>query len=257
MESVDYHQAVELLRWQIELGATEAISDLPVNRYEVPASLEKPKLTAPQGKQGGPDRGGDNAVAEASRIAAGAQTLEALQAAIASFDHCELKRGARRMVFADGTPGARLMIVGEAPGRDEDREGKPFAGQAGELLDKMLAAISMGRHHSEASVYLASVLPWRPPQDRDPKPDEIAMMKPFLMRHIALAQPEVLVLAGNGALQVLLGKRGIARLRGQWTQAGGIPALPMFHPAHLLRSPEFKRETWADLLSLKARLSHG
>ena len=140
MESVDYHQAVELLRWQIELGATEAISDLPVNRYEVPASVEKPKLTAPQGKQRGPVAGGVDPVAEASRIAAGAQTLDALQAAIATFDHCELKRGARRMVFSDGTPGARLMIVGEAPGRDEDREGKPFAGQAGELLDKMLAA---------------------------------------------------------------------------------------------------------------------
>jgi|TARA_R110000787_G_scaffold11420_9_gene37889 DNA polymerase len=257
MESVDYHQAVALLRWQIELGATEAIGDVPVNRYEVPASLEKPRSAAAQSTPGGSDRGGGDAVAEASRIAAAAQTLEALQEAISTFEHCELKRGARRMVFADGTPGARLMIVGEAPGRDEDREGRPFAGQAGQLLDKMLAAINMGRDHPEAPVYLATVLPWRPPQDRDPRPEEIAMMKPFLMRHIALAKPEVLVLAGNGALQVLLGKRGIARLRGQWTKADGIPALPMFHPAYLLRSPEFKRETWVDLLTLKARLAHG
>ena len=193
----------------------------------------------------------------ATGAAAGAATLDELRAAMAAFEHCELKRGARKMVFSDGTPGARVMIVGEAPGRDEDREGRPFVGRAGVLLDKMPAAIDMGRHHQTSPVYITNVLPWRPPQNRDPKPDEIAMMKPFLARHIALAKPEVLVIVGNWSAQALLGKRGITRLRGQWTQAEGLPALPMFHPAYLLRSPEFKREAWADLLSLKAKLTHG
>ena len=118
----------------------------------------------------------------------------------------------------------------------------------------LLAAVGLSRAES---VYITNVLPWRPPQNRDPKPDEIAMMKPFLARHIALAKPEVLVIVGNWSAQALLGKRGITRLRGQWTQAEGLPALPMFHPAYLLRSPEFKREAWADLLSLKAKLTHG
>ena len=251
MESVDYHQALALLHWQIELGATEAICDAPVNRYEVPAAVEKPK--AKKGKTGpvplassGPD-----VVAEATRAAAAATTLDELRAAMTAFEHCELKRGARNLVFSD------VMIVGEAPGRDEDREGRPFVGRAGGLLDKMLATIDMGRHHETAPVYITNVLPWRPPQNRDPKPDEIAMMKPFLARHIALAKPEVLVIVGNWSAQALLGKRGITRLRGQWTQAEGLPALPMFHPAYLLRSPEFKREAWADLLSLKAKLKNG
>ncbi|WP_295509839.1 uracil-DNA glycosylase family protein [Sulfitobacter sp.] len=257
MESVEYHQALALLHWQIELGATEAICDAPVNRYEVPAAVEKPKAPKPGAPRIVPMVAGVDAVSEAERAAAGAGTLEELRAAMEAFEHCELKRGARNMVFSDGTPGARVMIVGEAPGRDEDREGKPFVGRAGQLLDKMLAAIDMGRTHETAPVYITNVLPWRPPQNRDPKPDEIAMMKPFLARHIALAKPEVLVIVGNWSAQALLGKRGITRLRGQWTQAQGLPALPMFHPAYLLRSPAFKREAWADLLALKAKLKDG
>ncbi len=114
-----------------------------------------------------------------------------------------------------------------------------------------------GRAHDTARVYITNVLPWRPPQNRDPKPIEIAMMKPFLEKHIALAKPEVLVIVGNWSAQALLGKRGITRLRGQWTEAQGLPALPMFHPAYLLRSPEFQREAWADLLELKAKLNRG
>ncbi len=257
MESAEYHQALALLHWQIELGATEAICDTAVNRYEVPAAVEKPKAAKGAAISVVGMQAGDDPVAEATRAAGGADTLDALRRAMETFEHCELKRGARSMVFADGTPGARVMIVGEAPGRDEDREGRPFVGRAGHLLDKMLAAIDMGRTHATAPVYITNVLPWRPPQDRDPKPDEIAMMKPFLLRHIALAKPEVLVLVGNWSAQALLGKRGITRLRGHWTDVQGLPALPMFHPAYLLRSPEFKREAWADLLSLKARLIRG
>ncbi len=257
MESVEYHQALAELQWQIELGATEAICDAPVNRYDVPAAAAVSKVARAPAAPAIQQAAAFDPVADATRAAAAADTLDALRSAMDAFEHCELKRGARNLVFSDGTPGARVMLVGEAPGRDEDREGRPFVGKAGQLLDKMLAAIDMGRNHAQAPVYITNVLPWRPPQNRDPKPDEIAMMKPFLARHIALAKPEVLVIVGNWSAQALLGKRGITRLRGQWTQAEGLPALPMFHPAYLLRSPEFKREAWADLLSLKARLNGG
>ncbi|HKK96980.1 MAG TPA: uracil-DNA glycosylase, partial [Marivita sp.] len=181
---------------------------------------------------------------------------DALRSAMAAFPHCELQKGARNLVFCDGVPGAHVMIVGEAPGRDEDRIGKPFVGRAGQLLDKMLAAIDLGRDREKyQAVYITNVLPYRPPQNRDPKPDEMAMMMPFLKRHIALAQPQVLVVMGNISCQALLGKRGITRLRGTWTEAEGLPALPMFHPAYLLRNPAAKREAWADLLDLRAHLT--
>jgi len=270
MESAEYHSALSALAWQIELGVDECIADAPINRYEVPAAVARPALAAPahpaapEAAPSGPAPGVD-AVAAARAAAGAAQDLEGLRAAMAAYEHCDLKLGARNLVFSDGVPGSRVMIVGEAPGRDEDREGRPFVGRAGQLLDKMLAAIELSRDPpspSDAagqsnSVYITNVLPWRPPQNRDPKPDEIAMMQPFLHRHIALAQPDVLVIMGNHACQALLGKRGITRLRGEWTQAAGKPALPMFHPAYLLRSPEFKREAWADLLSLKAWLRDG
>ena len=258
MESTDFHHDLALLEWQIELGVTEAIADQPLNRYEVPATLDKPKAVVAAAAQPMPEPPTPaDAVDQARRAAQGASTLDALRAAMAAFDQCDLKKGARNLVFSDGIPGARVMLIGEAPGRDEDIEGRPFVGRAGQLLDRMLAAIDMGRDRADAPVYITNVLPWRPPQNRDPKPDEIAMMKPFLMRHIELAAPEVLVLVGNWSCQALLGKRGITRLRGEWTDVAGRPALPIFHPAYLLRSPEFKREAWADLLSLKARLRNG
>ncbi len=255
MESAEYHHAAALLRWQVELGATDAISDAPVDRYALEASA-KPKpeareVAAPAVVQ----PAAVDAVSEATALASGAGSLEGLATALAGFELCDLKRGARNLVFADGVPGARVMIVGEAPGRDEDREGRPFVGRAGQLLDRMLAAIDMGRAQDATPVYITNVLPWRPPQNRDPKPEEIAMMKPFLERHIALAAPEFLVVMGNISCQALLGKRGITRLRGTWTEALGLPVLPMFHPAYLLRNPAAKREAWADLLTLKARLN--
>ena len=146
------------------------------------------------------------------------------------------------------------MIVGEAPGRDEDREGRPFVGRAGQLLDRMLSAIGMSR---ERDVYITNVLPWRPPQNRDPKPEEIAMMQPFLSRHIDLAAPKLLIVVGNISCQALLGRRGITRLRGNWQHVQGFPAMPMCHPAYLLRNPAAKREAWADLLEIRARLEAG
>lgn len=254
MDSAEYHSALSALAWQIELGADTCISDAPINRYEVPAKVEKPAAPVAEVPSKAPDVGAVDVVAAARAAADAAQDLEQLRAALAAYPHCDLKLGARNLVFSDGVPGARVMIVGEAPGRDEDREGRPFVGRAGQLLDKMLVAIDLSR---ASSVYITNVLPWRPPQNRDPKPEEIAMMAPFLERHIALAAPDVLVVVGNHACQALLGKRGITRLRGDWTEAHGRTALPMFHPAYLLRNPAAKREAWADLLSLKARLRDG
>ncbi|AVO39781.1 uracil-DNA glycosylase [Pukyongiella litopenaei] len=247
----DYHTARALLDWQVELGVTEAIGDVPVNRYELEARA-KPAVRTEAAAAGMPMvADAVDPVAEAKARAAAAGTLEALQAALAAYDHCDLRKGARNLVFSDGVAGARVMIIGEAPGRDEDREGRPFVGRAGQLLDRMLDAIGLSRAET---VYITNVLPWRPPQNRDPQAEEIAMLTPFLSRHVELAAPELLVLMGNISCQAVLGRRGITRLRGQWTEAFGRPALPMFHPAYLLRQPHAKREAWADLLELKARL---
>lgn len=254
MESLDHQSAAALLAWQIELGADECIADTPVDRYTVPASAPKPAVQIAAEQPPSKVSADPDPVAAAQSAAGASQVLEGLRAALAAFEHCELKRGARNLVFADGVPGARVMIIGEAPGREEDREGRPFVGPAGQLLDKMLAAVDLSR---DTSVYITNVLPWRPPQNRDPKPAEIAMMQPFLQRHIELAKPDLLVIMGNHSCQALLGKRGITRLRGEWVAAHGKPALPMFHPAYLLRTPSAKREAWTDLLSLKARLRDG
>lgn len=257
MESLDWHIARAQLDWQIELGADECICDTPVDRYAVPDKLTKPK---PEGKAAQPAAPAiieADPIAEAESAAAQAQALEDLRAAMAAFEHCELKRGARNLVFSDGIAGAPVMIVGEAPGREEDKQGKPFVGAAGQLLDRMFAAVQMGRGREDAPIYITNTLPWRPPQNRDPQPEEIAMMRPFLLRHIDLAAPKVLVLMGNWACYALLGKRGITKLRGNWAEVAGRPALPMCHPAYLLRQPEAKRDAWADLLSLQERLHNG
>lgn len=255
---IDWHAARAALEWQMEMGVTETISDIPINRFEQtpppPKAGVGPGVAAPSAPvQPAP---ATDPVAEAQAAAGACSDLAALKAALAAYPHCELRKGARNLVFSDGVPDARVMIVGEAPGRDEDRIGKPFVGRAGQLLDKMLAAIDLGRDRDEDdAVYITNVLPWRPPQNRDPKPDEIAMMLPFLKRHIALVKPDVLVVMGNISCQALLGKRGITRLRGQWADVDGLPAIPMFHPAYLLRNPAAKREAWVDLLELQARLT--
>lgn len=255
---METHAALALLEWQIELGATEAIGDAPVNRFEVPEAAP-PTRVAPSVAPPEPAPAAADPVAEAKAAAAAAPDLPALREAIAAYDHCELKRGARSLVFADGNPAARVLILGEAPGRDEDLQGLPFVGRAGQLLDLMLAAIGLDRRSPDAerAVYITNVLPWRPPQNRDPSPEEIAMMMPFVRRHIELVDPDVIVAMGNHACQGLLGRRGITQLRGRWDTALGRPVLPMFHPAYLLRTPHAKREAWADLLSLQARLREG
>jgi len=252
----DYHHTKALLEWQIELGATEAILDTPVNRYETP---EKPDIPVPAKAAPAPPVAETDPVGIARALATQAHDLAGLQSALAGFEQCDLKRGARNLVFADGNPEARVMIIGEAPGRDEDRAGRPFVGRAGQLLDKMLAAIGMARDAGDAekSVYITNVLPWRPPQNRDPKPEEIDMLRPFVARHVELIKPQIIVLMGNISCQAGLGKRGITRLRGHWDTAYNTACLPMFHPAYLLRTPAAKREAWADLLALQARLRDG
>lgn len=254
----DWHASLAALAWSVEAGVDEVTLDTPVNRYELAAEAPKvaPNLAPARAVAVPEPVAGGDPVAVAQAMAEGARTLDELREAMAAFDHCELKRGARNTVFADGNPKARVLILGEAPGADEDREGKPFVGRAGQLLDKMFAAIGLSRASpdSEASLYITNVLPWRPPGNRDPEPGEIAMLRPFVERHIALVDPAVIVVMGNTPLDALTGKRGILRARGNWTQALGRPMLPMTHPAYLLRNPAAKREAWADLLSLQARL---
>jgi uracil-DNA glycosylase len=252
--SLDLQTARALLEWQMELGADEAIGDLPVNRYDAVEPVRaQSAVSAPAVVES------QDPVAVAQALAGAAGSLEELADVQAAYDLCDLKKGARNFVFADGNPEARVMVIGEAPGRDEDMEGKPFVGRAGQLLDRMFAAIGLARtaHHREEAIYITNVLPWRPPSNRDPEPLEIAMMLPFLRRHVELAAPDVLVLMGNISCGAVLGTRGILRLRGNWTAGFGLPALPMTHPAYLLRQPAAKREAWADLLSLKARMRDG
>ncbi|WP_068108869.1 uracil-DNA glycosylase [Tropicimonas marinistellae] len=257
---------IAALDFQIALGADTCVADAPLDRYALSreeAERRRAAAAAPAqvgtGRQVTPavqPKAKEDPIGEARAAAAGATTLEELRAALAAYEHCELKKAARTLVFSDGQPGARVMIIGEAPGRDEDIQGKPFVGRAGQLLDRMLGAIGLARGAPDpgSAVYITNILPWRPPQNRDPKPEEIAMLKPFVERHVALVEPDLLVLMGNISCQAMLGRRGITRLRGNWADVLGLPALPMFHPAYLLRNPAAKREAWSDLLSLKARL---
>ncbi|WP_323037843.1 uracil-DNA glycosylase family protein [Pararhodobacter sp.] len=264
--AIDWHLARALLEWQVELGVTDAVLAEPVDRFarveerlDAEAQRAAPQVSGARTPVAAAPDDGPDAVAEATRLALAAQDLPALAEALQEFPYCELRRGARNCVFSDGNPNARLMIIGEGPGADEDRQGRPFVGKAGQLLDQMFAAIGLSRGSPDpnASFYVTNTVPWRPPANREPTPDELAMLRPFLLRHIELAAPEVLVLVGNVACAALLGKRGITKLRGRWTTAQGIAAMPMIHPASLLRNPEAKREAWADLLAIKARLQGG
>ena len=273
-------QALALLQWQIEMGADEAIGPEAWDRL-APAD---PHPNPPPPAGGGACRdGGERAVirtspaparpaapprslsesaaepVQAARVlAAQADSVAALAAVIADFNACPLKRTATNTVFVDGNPEAPVMIIGEAPGADEDRIGRPFVGRAGQLLDRMLAAIGLDR----AGVQITNVIYWRPPGNRKPTAAEIASCLPFVFRHVALSRPKVLVLAGGTAASSLLDTaEGITRLRGRWFDLAipgldaKLPTLPMFHPAFLLRSPERKREAWRDLLALKSKLA--
>ncbi|AWK88943.1 uracil-DNA glycosylase [Azospirillum thermophilum] len=209
------------------------------------------------GHPAGVPLGASEAGASARARAAEARTLEELEAALRAFDGCPLKATAMNTVFADGNPAAGVMLIGEAPGEDEDRLGKPFVGVSGRLLDRMLAQIGLDR----GQVYITNILPWRPPGNRSPTQAEIAACLPFLDRHVALIAPKVIVPLGGTSAKTLLNRPdGITRLRGQWKEyaapglAAPVPVLPMLHPAYLLRNPIAKREAWRDMLVLRQKI---
>lgn len=252
----------ELLQFYADIGVDEAVGELAIDRTKVlerPVVLpmaqaaDKPAVPPP------PVTGAFEALGDARLLAASAKTLGELRAALESFEGLSLKRTATQMVFADGNPEARVMVVGEAPGADEDRAGKPFVGVSGQLLDRMFAAIGLSR---ESTLYISNVINWRPPGNRSPSDAEIALSLPFIQRHIELVNPGLLVFSGGVAAKALLQTpTGITRLRGRWTDYTSeglqkpIPALAMFHPAYLLRSPAQKGLAWQDLLALKKRLA--
>lgn len=263
-------EAVALLRWYAAMGVDEATAPAPTNFFDWRAAAQPAKARPPKAPAGSkeppapsllrPENApppADEAVALAREAAAAAATPEELVAAIEAFDACPLKAGARNTVVCDGVFGADLMVIGEAPGRDEDRTGKPFVGRAGQLLDRMLAAIGRAR---QSDTLITNVIYWRPPGNRTPTAAETAICRPFVERMIALNEPRVIVLAGGAPLQAMLGVNGIMRARGKWREItveglAPIPALPMFHPAFLLRQPAQKRLAWHDLLMLDARLT--
>jgi uracil-DNA glycosylase family 4 len=260
--------ALALLRWYIEMGADEAIGEEPIDRLAASAAPQPPPGVAPptpppagRAIAAAPPAALVESLGEAAQsarqLAATAHAVEALAELVARFDGCALKRTATNTVFADGNPAAPVMFIGEAPGADEDRIGRPFVGRAGQLLDRMLSAIGLDR----TGVLITNVIYWRPPGNRTPTAAEIASCLPFVLRHIALVRPKVLVLCGGTAAGALLPQsQGITRLRGRWFDLSipgldrPVPTLPMFHPSFLLRAPERKREAWRDLLALRARL---
>jgi uracil-DNA glycosylase family 4 len=259
-----------LLAWYLAAGADEAIGDTPYDRFAEEArrrSPPPPAAPAPRASSpavaatAAPARGPDSpvaAIAAARAAAMAAATLDELRAAVSNFDGCALRQTATHTVFADGVPQSRIMFIGEAPGADEDRIGRPFVGVSGQLLDRMLATIGLDRARN---AYITNILFWRPPGNRKPTESEIAICRPFVERHIALIDPRFVVLVGGTASAGLIpGNGGITRSRGQWValEVNGLPrpvqAISMYHPSFLLRSPERKRESWIDLLSIKSRL---
>jgi len=263
----------ELLAFYIEAGVDCALTETPTDRLAEdaaelgplapPPAVAPPRVTlqASGARAAGPVR---NDTAPAPEIAIGtartaaraAASLDELRAMLDGFDGCALKFTATKLVFADGNPSARIMFVGEAPGRDEDIEGLPFVGRSGKLLDLMMAAIGLDR----SKVYIANVIPWRPPGNRTPTPQETQICLPFIERQIELVNPDILVTLGNPSTQALLKTRdGIMKTRGRWidydTGTRRIRAMPTFHPAYLLRSPAYKRLAWQDLRAIKRALA--
>ncbi len=272
-------EAAALLEWQQLAGADEVLGAEPVDRFagqraprlnkaaphpepavaagpaSAPAAPPQPPLR-PHSRPPGAAMPVDEAVLAARYTVRDCATIEALQAALAEYEGCPLKATAKNLVFADGNPQARVMFLGEAPGRDEDLQGVPFVGRAGKLLDRMLAAIGLDR----TSVYISNMVFWRPPGNRNPTPAELAVCRPFTERQIELVNPDILVLLGGVAAKELLKtSQGIMRLRGRWLtyehESTRIRTLPTFHPAFLLRQPAQKRLAWRDLLEIRQALA--
>lgn len=260
--------ARELLAFYLEAGVDCALSDEPVNWLSDDVAVAEQPIAKPvqfrtanaapppQKILAEPAPPPDAAIASAREIAPTAASLQELRTLLEAFDGCALKNTATRLVFADGNPQARIMFVGEAPGRDEDLEGLPFVGRSGKLLDLMMASIGLDR----TSAYIANIIPWRPPGNRDPSPQETQICLPFIRRQIELVNPDVLVCLGKPSSQAVLEvKDGIVKSRGKWidynTGTRKIRAMATFHPAYLLRQPIYKRLTWQDLRSIKKALA--
>jgi uracil-DNA glycosylase family 4 len=266
--------AIDAVAFQFEAGVDVALNDIAPDRFAERPPEPEP-VAAPQQARPAPARpplpafvpaqapasapalpAAEEAVTSAREAAKTAKTLDELRAALARFEGCALKTTAMNLVFADGNPEARVMFVGEAPGAEEDREGLPFVGRSGKLLDRMLATIGLDR----TNVYIANIVPWRPPGNRTPTPQESAICLPFIRRQIELVNPDILVCLGKPSMQTLLGiKEGIRGVRGRWfdfdTGTRTIKALVTFHPAYLLRSPLEKRHSWRDMLVLRKALA--
>ena len=250
--------AAEALRWLSEMGADEIIGETPVNRLVAPAP--KPAPAAVRVASPAPAAAPVVVVAPGT-TATQYQSLKEIERALEGFDACPLKKTATKLCFADGNPEARVMLIGEAPGREEDIEGRPFVGRSGQLLDRMLSAVGLSRsaQDRESSVFITNVIFWRPPGNRTPTEAETQMCLPFLIRTIELQQPDVIVCLGATPAHRLTGKAdGILKLRGKWVTANvsgrNIPLLPTLHPAYLLRQPAQKRLAWRDMLMLRQML---
>ncbi len=262
--SLDAVSAAELIAWYAEMGVTEALDETPHDHFAAAPEPARQPVARQQIAAQQPARRPaavaaatppDEAALSARALAREATTLDELRTALASFEGCPLKATAKNLVFADGNPTAKVMFVGEAPGADEDRIGLPFVGRSGQLLDRMLAAIGLTR---QEHVYIANLLPWRPPGNRTPTPQEVAICLPFIQRQIELVDPDILVCIGGPSAQGLLGVSGILASRGRWmeydTGTRVIRAIATLHPAYLLRQPLQKRLAWRDLRALKAAL---
>lgn len=252
---ITHEEALAILDWYRAAGVDVAVGDEPVDRFATSAAAP-PKRVLPglAGPAPAPVPVAPLVTnpGETREIAAAAASLEQLRAAMDAYDGCALKHRATQLVFADGNPEAEIMLVGEGPGEQEDRQGKPFVGRAGQLLDRMLASIGLDR----TTVYIANMVPWRPPGNRNPTPDELAQCAPFLHRQVELLNPKLLVTLGNVPTQALFAtSQGITRVRGQWKtlsiNSWSGPVLPTLHPAFLLRTPSAKAQAWKDMLSLR------
>lgn len=268
-----HEDIASLLKWYVDHGLDETIGEDAVDRFALPPpAAAAPAVAPPQGAVAPtPIRAALQApmvrapvplespqlAQDARDLARNCTTIAELEEAVRAFEGCALKRTAKNTVFADGVAGAPVMVVGEPPGADEDRLGKPFVGVSGQLMDRMFDAIGMSR---ERDLYITNILFWRPPGNRTPTLAEQAVCLAFTRRHIELAKPKLLVLAGGTAAKAVLETtEGIMRLRGKWTSlklddGTEVPTMPTFHPAYLLRTPASKRQSWLDLLAIDKKL---
>lgn len=265
-DMINPNSALEVLRWHVDMGVDETIGETPIDRFSLVEAKPQasPIISQNQNRPPGtttgvsPQPASDEMVQSAKDIAGQAPDIESLRAALEAFDGCGLKKTATNLVFVDGHPSARVMLVGEAPGAQEDRQGLPFVGPSGDLLNKMLASIQVDRE----SVLISNTVFWRPPGNRTPTTQEAAICLPFMERLIELVAPDILVTLGGPASKALLGEtQGVGRLRGRWfsyktpNMEKPVDATAMFHPAYLLRTPAQKRAAWQDLLMIKEKLS--